>query len=282
MRVNEGVTESFGLRFDSSEDQRRISKKNNFINRTVLYIRKSNPLAKRRCSGVERSFSAKHGNTESMPIKVIVIIFLVLISTFALVAVIMLIHSMFIATKGKKISLYPDPQKALVVLDIQESYSGTNPGQPVTIPPATGLIATVNRLIDMAATSGMEVAYIRQVFSNNLIVRLHGGRKRGTVIIDRRIKVINKNDFDKNRTDAFSNKQFEQFLIDRHIDELYLVGVDAAYCVYYTALGALNRGYKVTVVKDAVISRNNMADVLDRYRRKGIAVITSEQLLGKT
>ena len=128
----------------------------------------------------------------------------------------------------------------------------------------------------------MEVAYIRQVFSNNLIVRLHGGRRQGKVIIDRRIKVINDNDFEKNRTDAFSNRQFEQLLIDRQVDELYLVGVDAAYCVYYTALGALNRGYKVTVVKDAVISRNSMAGVLERYRRKGIGVITSEQLISTT
>jgi nicotinamidase-related amidase len=141
------------------------------------------------------------------------------------------------------------------------------------------MIATVNRLIDKAAETGMEVAYIRQVFRSNLIVRLHGGRRQGRVIIDRRIKVINNNDFEKNRTDAFSNRQLEQLLVDRQVDELYLVGVDAAYCVYFTALGALNRGYRVYVVKDAVMSRINMADVLERYTRKGIEVITSEQLV---
>jgi nicotinamidase-related amidase len=141
------------------------------------------------------------------------------------------------------------------------------------------MIFTVNRLIDKAAGSGMEVVYIRQVFSNNLFVRLHGGRRQGRVVIDRRIKIINGNDFEKNRTDAFSNRQFEQLLIDRNVGELYLVGVDAAYCVYYTALGALNRGYKVTVVKDAVMSRNSMAKVLERFRRKGIAIISSAQLI---
>ena len=208
--------------------------------------------------------------------------FLAVITVLMLGAAIMLIRSMFIATKGRRITRYSNPRKALVVLDIQEGYSGTNTRQPVTVYPATGMIATVNRLIDKSAESGMEVAYIRQVFSNNLIVRLHGGRRQGKVIIDRRIKVINDNDFEKNRTDAFSNRQFEQLLIDRQVDELYLVGVDAAYCVYYTALGALNRGYKVTVVKDAVISRNSMAGVLERYRRKGIGVITSEQLIGTT
>ncbi len=186
------------------------------------------------------------------------------------------------ATRGKRIAGYPDPRSALVVLDLQEGYAGTNSRQPVTIPPTNGLIATVNRLIDGAAASGMEVAYVRQVFGNNLFVRLHGGKRQGRIIVDRRIRLINSNDFEKNRTDAFSNGEFERLLINRQVNELYLVGVDAAFCVYYTALGALNRGYKVTVVTDAVRSRNDMARVLERYRRKGIGVITSEELLALT
>jgi nicotinamidase-related amidase len=212
--------------------------------------------------------------------KAFALLLLAVLAGLALAAIALFVRSMFVATKGKKIAPYPDPRKALLVLDLQEGYVGTATRQPVTAPPATGLFATVNRLIDKAAESGMEVAYVRQVFSNNLIVRLHGGRRQGRVIIDRRVKVVNGNDFEKNRTDAFSNRQLEQFLIDRHVNELYLVGVDAAYCVYYTALGALNRGYRVTVVTDAVASRKPMADVLARYRRRGIAVATSAQLTG--
>ena len=191
----------------------------------------------------------------------------------------MMFRSMFLATRGRKIAAYPEPRKALVVLDIQEGYSPTTLRQPVTGLPPNRLISTVNLLIDKAAKTGMEVVYIRQVFGNNLFVRLHGGRRQGRVIVDRRIKLINENDFEKNRTDAFSSRQFEQFLIDKKVNELYLVGVDAAYCVYYTALGGLNRGYKVTVVKDAVLSRNSMTTVLERFRRKGIAVVTSGQLI---
>lgn len=198
---------------------------------------------------------------------------------FAIIGAGIMYRSMFVATKGKKIDAYPNPRRALVVLDIQEGYVGTNGRQPVTDLPASGLIANVNRLIDRAPAAGMEVAYIRQVFSNNFFVRMHGGRRAGKVMIDRRVRVINTNDFEKNRTDAFSNKQFEQVLIDNHVNELYLTGVDAAYCVYYTALGALNRGYRVIVVTDAVASRNSMQDVLERYHRKGIGVITSAQLI---
>ena len=190
-------------------------------------------------------------------------------------------RSMFVATRGRKIPVYSNPCKALVVLDLQEGYSGSGARQPVTAPPSGGMLATVNRLIDMAARSSLEVAYIRQVFSSNLFVRMHGGRRTGKVIIDRRITVINGNDFEKNRTDAFSSKEFEKLLIDRQVDELFLVGVDAAYCVYYTALGGLNRGYRVTVVADAVATRSDMATVLKRYKQKGIGIITSRQLINE-
>ncbi len=200
--------------------------------------------------------------------------------TVPLLAVALLMYrSMFMATRGKRIADYPSPRQALVVLDIQEGYTGTAAREPVTAPPPHGMLATVNRLIDRAAETGMEVAYIRQVFGNNLFVRLHGGRRVGRVMIDRRIKIINRNDFEKNRTDAFSNRQFEQLLIDRQVNELFLVGVDAAFCVYYTALGALQRGYRVTVVRDAVMSRREMSSVVERYRRRGIRVISSEELL---
>jgi nicotinamidase-related amidase len=204
---------------------------------------------------------------------------LAFILSLALAAAAMMFRSMFVSTRGKRISPYLNPRKALLVLDLQEGYAGTTARQPVTAPPATGMIATVNRLIEVASRTGMEVAYVRQVFSNNFFVRLHGGRRAGKVIIDRRINVINSNDFEKNRTDAFSNRKLEQLLIDSQVDELYLTGVDAAYCVYYTALGALNRGYRVTVVTDAVASRDKMTDVLDRYGRKGIGTITSEELI---
>jgi nicotinamidase-related amidase len=206
-------------------------------------------------------------------------IVLIIVAISALMAGLMMYRAMFMATRGKKIAPYTTPRTALLVLDLQEGYAGTDLRQPVTAPPPGGLIATVNRLIENATENNREVVYVRQVFSNNLFVRMHGGRRVGKVIIDRRITRINTNDFEKNRTDAFSNRQLEQLLIDRQVNELYLVGVDAAYCVYYTALGAINRGYRVYVVRDAVATRSDMTTVVERYKRKGIGVVTSDQML---
>jgi len=169
-------------------------------------------------------------------------------------------------------------------MDIQES-GGSRQNVSSALPigtPFGQMVLTVNRLIECFDRSGLEVAYVRQVFSSNIITRLHGGRilaGRMEPRICRWVKVVNKNDFAKNRTDAFSSRQLEQFLIDHQVDEILLVGLDAAFCVYYTALGALNRGYRVTVVTDAIMTGRDMMRVLQRYHEKGISVLSSQEVI---
>lgn len=55
------------------------------------------------------------------------------------------------------------------------------------------------------------------------------------------------------------------------------MGLDAAYCVHNTARGALNRGYKVKIVKDAIITRIDMSDILKQYEQEGILVTSSAE-----
>lgn len=209
-------------------------------------------------------------------------IVIAVLSGCALLFALYVVRNMFIPTRGKQIGNYPHPTRALLVLDIQES--GGNQSSTGSLPVATPfvkMVQHVNRLIDCFDRAGLEVVYVRQVFSNNLVTRLHGGRilaGRMEPRICRWVRVINANDFAKNRTDAFSNQQLEQFLIEHQVDEIFLVGLDAAFCVYYTALGALNRGYRVTVVADAVMTGRDMGQVLDRYRKKGIVVMNQKEV----
>ncbi len=218
-----------------------------------------------------------------MSITTYIVIILVCISGTALFFAAHVFRNMFTPTRGKLISDYPHPAKALLVMDIQES--STSPRIDVPFPletPFGRMVVTVNHLIGHFEYSGHEIAYIRQVFSNNFISRLHGGRilaGRMEPRICRWIKVINANSFVKNRTDAFSSRELEQFLIDHQVDEIFLVGLDAAFCVYYTALGALNRGYKVTVISDAVLTGKSLPSTLQLFREKKITVSSSQELL---
>lgn len=211
-------------------------------------------------------------------------IVLTIIVGLALLFALYLLRNMFIPTRGKRIACYPHPTRALLVMDIQESgdskHCVTGPFPAAT--PFGKMIQSVNCLIECFDRAGMVVAYVRQVFSSNFITRLHGGRilpGRMEPRICRWVSVVNNNDFTKNRTDAFSNRQLEQFLINHQVDEIFLVGLDAAFCVYYTALGALKRGYLVTVVTDGVMTGRDMEQVLKSYHKKGITVMNSQEVV---
>jgi nicotinamidase/pyrazinamidase len=212
---------------------------------------------------------------------------IILITLAALVIVIVALvgiafNKIYTPTEGKRIGAYPKPQKALLVIDVQEDYTGLRGKQPVPYKNVEEQIAAINRLIDHASITGTHVVYIRQIFDNNILMRFFVGRTieglPGTEL-DSRINVINGNDFTKKISDSFSNPALESFLILHQVGNLYLVGLDAAYCVHKTALGALNRGYRVTVVTDAILARDDMSNILKRYEKDGIAVTTSKELV---
>ena len=59
-----------------------------------------------------------------------------------------------------------------------------------------------------------------------------------------------------------------------------LDGLDIAYCAYRTSCAGLNRGYKVIIIEDAVISESDALkqDKLRELTAKGAVIINSDQL----
>jgi nicotinamidase/pyrazinamidase len=189
----------------------------------------------------------------------------------------------FTPTTGARIAAYSEPAKALLVIDVQEDFTGLKGKQPVPYKNVESQITNINKLIEKASQSGIQVVYIRHLYDDNLLMRLLIGRDiEGTpgTAIDGRINVVNKNDFTKKISDSFSNPQLSEFLIKNRVDELYLVGLDAAYCVYNTAMGAKNRGYTVTVVDDAIMTQKDMKDVFKQYVKDGLPTVSSKSIMG--
>jgi nicotinamidase/pyrazinamidase len=187
-------------------------------------------------------------------------------------------------THGEKITRYANPRKAVLVIDIQEDYTGTTAKPPFPYRDSAKLIATVNALTGAASGKNILVVYIRQEldgFWGRLLSNWFcgGAAIRGNpgTEIDRRIAINSSHLFPKPRSDAFSNPEFGKFLIDFQVDELYLVGLDADGCVHATARGALNRGYAVNIITDAVVLReeNKWEKLLKIYREEGITLVTS-------
>jgi len=178
----------------------------------------------------------------------------------------------------KQIANYDNPQKALVVMDMQLDLIGENAKLPIENN-ADDLIKTVNAMIDDYHSQGYRIIYIRSVFSKYDIANFFRNKAcvEGTagIEIDPRVHIVSKNIFDKKRSSAFSNKDFENYLIQNQVNELYMTGVMAEGCVYRTTISGLERKYTVNFIENAVgVSKmKNLKPTIDKLNKKGARVV---------
>jgi nicotinamidase-related amidase len=178
-----------------------------------------------------------------------------------------------------KIVNYENPQKALLVIDMQIDYIGENAKYPVENNQIKNLINTTNKIINDFYQKNYTIIYLRRIFKENDFKNKFNNYAaiEGTVgaEIDPRINIVSNNIFDKYDASAFSSIDFENCLINNQIDELYLCGVMADQCVFETALDGHNKGYNVNYFVNAVGSTNvrNIEKAIKKLRNKRISTI---------
>lgn len=72
--------------------------------------------------------------------------------------------------------------------------------------------------------------------------------------------------------DAFETEELDALFEELGIGKLRIIGLDFNYCVQKTALAARNRGYEVSVVKDATLSSAPTRRAEQRMASRGIAL----------
>ena len=171
--------------------------------------------------------------------------------------------------------------KALLVIDIQEDATGKTTKKPYQN--SKELIDNVNSVINNSEKKGITVIYIKHEINGNFLNKIIMGNRfiKGTLgsEIDSRIKIINNYIFSKDKGDALSNLKLDSFLKQNNINEVFMVGLDAAACVYKTSIGAIKRGYKAIVLKDAIVTSNmrKMPQILDKYKKRGILLTSIDE-----
>lgn len=217
--------------------------------------------------------------------------FLMMIGGLLLCTIGLLIGGVFLTaqpTRGNKIEHYESPQQALLVIDIQEDYTGTTAQSPFPYEDSKQLIATVNTIIEAASRKKIMIVYIRQEFDGvwgRLFSKVFAG---GTAIkgnpgteLDKRLAILSNHILPKPKGDAFSNPKLDELLIEHRVDEVYLVGLDAEFCVHATAQGALNRGYTVTIITDGIAlqAKKKWTTLLEQYQQEGIRLMLNQEFL---
>ena len=199
-------------------------------------------------------------------------------------ALLLILSACAFDSKGPDIAAYPDSKSALIVLDLQKDFTADSARMPVRKESVPSMIANINSLEHIFAASGRPIIYIRNVFSrSDIIANLirHGAAVEGStgVAYDERLEILQVAQFSKSVPDMFSNRDLEKYLVSHHVSRLFMTGVFADQCVYWSSKSALNRKYSVTIISDAVAAGNkNAADsAMKRLQHLGARTQTAEE-----
>lgn len=181
-------------------------------------------------------------------------------------------------TKGEKIQDFENPQKALIVIDVQESMCGNNG----MYSEKEEFVNKINKVIAEAQKQNQKVIYICQEFHRYDCIfcflafggRLLQGTKNAS--LSSGLKIVSDAVFIKHEQDAFTSKKLAEYLKENRINTISIVGLDASACVYKTAAGARNRGYSVSVVEEGIIGRSadRKKRALKKLSENGVKVIS--------
>lgn len=160
------------------------------------------------------------------------------------------------------LGLLKKEKTALLVIDVQEKLI------PV-IQDSESVFANVNRLIKGAAVLHLPILVTEQ-YPKGL------GNTCKEIELPKDTNIIEKM--------CFSCMQSSDVLKELHalnVNSLILCGVEAHICVFKTALEALEKGFDVHIVADAVSSRttDNKRIALDRLKHAGAFIVSTEMIL---
>lgn len=187
------------------------------------------------------------------------LIYLAIIMVFFIAYLAYLYDDAIAVSRGIPIVEYEQPKMALLVIDVQEGTTGGISVDQYYKDQASELIGRVNEAITIAYDSGVLVVYIQQQTENWFLNWADGyvlAKGHPGVALDSRLKMVSLNHFPKRIMDAFSNPNLDKFLTGQQVDRLLITGLDVAYCANKTSRAALNRGYEVIILREAVISES--------------------------
>jgi nicotinamidase/pyrazinamidase len=166
-------------------------------------------------------------------------------------------------------------KKALLIIDIQEDFTGENAKMPMDKAQSETMIANVNTLIDAYEKLGFTVVYIANAYSKfnilNIFRNFAAIENSNGAVLDNRLKIVSNHYFSKRKANAFSNSQLDIFLKNNQINDLYLCGLMAEACIWQTMKSAIKKSYHVTMITDAIATQSDakLRSTIQKYERQG-------------
>jgi nicotinamidase/pyrazinamidase len=219
-------------------------------------------------------------------LKKIILGFIGTIILFVLILIANLIiteKSQSVVSKGLPIDNYDEHTYALLVIDIQEATTGELSTYPFFKKNSEDLIKNINLIAVSCKGKNIPVIYVRSEITNPLINILNNSYAKGSpgAGFDKRLNIVSALEVVKKGEDSFRNTNLDSTLTANRVNELFIVGLDAAECVNATVKAAQNRNYRVGIVEEAVISKSTeLTDsmMLD-FKARGVNVLKMDSLI---
>jgi len=211
-----------------------------------------------------------------------------IIGTIILFVVIVIVNLIIVGknesiiSKGQPIENYSENNYALLIIDIQEATTGDVSMYPFFIKNSDALIKNINQIAESFKIQNLPVVYIRSEITNPLVNLINSSYAKGHpgAKYDKRLKTVSNLEVVKKCKDSFRNTNLDSILTSNKVNELYIVGLDAAQCVNATVEAAQNRNYRVNLIEEAILSKSKeMKDsMMVNFKDRGVRVININSL----
>jgi nicotinamidase-related amidase len=191
---------------------------------------------------------------------------------------------------------------ALVVVDMQRGF--LDPGEAMEVPPARDIIPQIRTLLDLFREKRLPVLFTEFTYSERaalLVGELHPEHRKAAPGAPRGFGVPSSSCLEgeanlrvvpalqprpdelvvtKFHYDGFNGTPLDAALRARGVTHLVLTGTMTDICVLATAVGGMNREYRMTVVEDgtATLWPEIQRATLDIIRRAYGRVLTAKQI----
>lgn len=130
----------------------------------------------------------------------------------------------------------------LLIIDMQEDYIGEKRNKKKFPYDVKTLIDNVNHKIN--SYSKEYIVYIKNQFLWE--------SKKSEKLLSKEMNVVSNQIFTKRNINTFKNIKFANFLKEKNVTELEIIGIDGNYCVKATAIAASKLGYEVFLNENCI------------------------------
>lgn len=168
--------------------------------------------------------------------------------------------------------------KFIIVLDVQEYHTNCSLSDPSN----QKVIDSINYVINKSDRNN--VIYIKRIHKL-LIISLsfpfiYVSLDTSAMRLDKRLNLVNENIFTREKANAFTLEELNDFLKQNNVKEIVMIGFLAEEFLYQSVIRGKELGYDMYVISEAIIGKSQKSKdkVIKNLTEEGIKMLDIEKM----